>query len=101
MAGRRVRLLIALAFAAPYAAACSASPAMRAAESGDRAALGRAIAAREASGSLSNGEAASLARAVVERDLKTASPADAVARVDDVLSCARELDGALAARMQV
>jgi len=81
------------------AAACSSSVAMRAAESGDRATLCQAIAARELRGSLSNREAASLARAVATNDLKTASPMNAVARVGDVQPCARELDGALSARM--
>jgi len=80
-------------------AACSASPAMRAAENGDRASLRAMIAARESRGSLSNREAASLARAVAERELKTTSPGDGVARVRDALPCARELDGALSARM--
>jgi HEAT repeat protein len=80
-------------------AACSASPAMRAAQSGDRAALRQAIAARAAQGSLSNGEAASLARAVAAHDLETASRDDAIVRVRDVLACARELDGALSSRM--
>jgi len=82
------------------AAGCS-SPALRAAEAGDRATLRQAIAAREVRGSLSNGEAASLARAVAEQDLKTASPEQAVLRVRDVLPCARELDGALATRMTI
>jgi hypothetical protein len=82
-------------------AACASSPAMRAAESGDHATLCQAIAAREARGSLSNREAASLARSVAAHDLETASPADAVARVDDVLPCARELDGALSTRMAI
>jgi hypothetical protein len=81
------------------AAACSSSPALRAAEDGDRAALGKAIAAHQAHGNLSNHEAASLARAVAERDLKTATPAEAILRVRDVLPCARELDAALSARM--
>jgi hypothetical protein len=81
------------------ATACGSSPAMNAAEAGDRATLRQTIAAREARGSLSNGEAASLARAVAAHDLKTASPADAAARVADLLACARELDGALSDRM--
>jgi hypothetical protein len=79
--------------------ACSSSPAMRAAERGDRAVLRQAIAARAAHGSLTNGEAASLARAVAAHDLETASRDDAIARVRDVLPCARELDGALSSRM--
>ena len=82
-----------------WVVACSSSPAIRAAESGDRAVLRQAIAARGARGSLSNGEAASLARAVAAHDLETASPDDAIARVRDVLPCARELDGALSSRM--
>jgi hypothetical protein len=72
---------------------------MRAAERGDRAALQTAIAAREKAGNLSNGDAACLAKAVAERELRAASGADAVDRVRDARPCARELDGALAARM--
>jgi hypothetical protein len=78
---------------------CSASPAMRAADRGDRAALRDAISAREVVGTLSDREAASLARVVARRDLATATPAEAIDRVRDALPCARELDGALARRM--
>jgi hypothetical protein len=78
--------------------ACATSPALRAAESGDRSALAGAVAARERAGNLSNGEAATLASAVAEREVRSASGPDAVERVRDVRPCAHELDGALAAR---
>jgi hypothetical protein len=74
---------------------------MRAAQRGDRAALQDAIASRESAGTLSNGDAASLAREVAGRELRSAPPAEASARVRDALACARELDDALADRMRV
>lgn len=80
-------------------AACAASPADRAVERGDFAALRLTLAEREARGGLSDGEAARLARAVAGRDLRTASGAEAVALVRDARPCARELDNALADRM--
>jgi hypothetical protein len=81
-------------------AACSGSPAMRAAQRGDGPALDRAIAARQARGDLSNDEAASLARAVADRDVRTAAVQDAGDRVRDARPCAHELDDALAFRMR-
>jgi HEAT repeat protein len=77
---------------------CAASPAMRAAEAGDRLALATAVGERERAGDLSNGDSASLARAVAEHELQGAAGAEGVDRVRDVRPCARELDGALAAR---
>ncbi len=82
-------------------AACAPPPAMRAAESGDRAALRAAIVARQSAGSLSNREAASIAKEVAGRDLLSAPPAEASDRVRDALPCAHELDDALAGRMRV
>jgi hypothetical protein len=78
--------------------ACATSPALRAAESGDRSALASAVAGRERIGNLSNGEAATLAGVVAEREVRSASGPDAVDRVRDVRPCAHELDAALAAR---
>jgi hypothetical protein len=83
----------------PALGGCAASPAQRAAERGDRAALHAAIAAREKTGDLSNGDAADLARAVAERDVREATGANAIDRVRDARACAHELDGALSARM--
>jgi HEAT repeat protein len=77
---------------------CAASPALRAAEAGDRPALASAVGERERAGDLSNGDAASLARAVAEHELRGASGAEGVDRVRDVRPCARELDRALASR---
>ncbi len=79
--------------------ACASSPAMRAADSGDRVALGGAVAEREKVGTLLNPEAASLATAVASRDLRAAKGADAVALVEDVRPCARELREPLEDRM--
>lgn len=79
--------------------ACASSRAMQAADSGDRVALEGAVAAREKRGDLLNGEAASLAAAVASRDLRAAKGADAVALVEDVRSCARELRDPLEDRM--
>jgi hypothetical protein len=80
---------------------CGGSPALRAAERGDRNALQQALTVRQTAGNLSNGEAASIAAQVARRELLDASPADAPERVRDVLPCARELDDALAERMRV
>jgi HEAT repeat protein len=79
--------------------ACAASPAMRAAERGDRDALANAIGARERAGDLSTSEAAGLARIVADRELRGATGTDPVVRVKTAAPCARELDDALAARM--
>ena len=76
---------------------CASTPAMHAAERGDRAALASAVFAAERTGELSNREAAGLARAVADREIRTAGP-QAVERVHDVAACGRELDGTLAAR---
>ena len=83
------------------AGGCGGSPALRAAERGDRSALQQALAAQQTAGTLSNGEAASIAARVARRELLDALPADAPERVRDVLPCARELDDALAERMRV
>jgi HEAT repeat protein len=82
-----------------WATACESSPAMRAAETGDRVGLKSAVEQRERSATLSNREAAALAQAVADRDVRGASGPDAVDRVHDAWSCAHELDGAFAARM--
>jgi HEAT repeat protein len=79
--------------------ACASSPAMRAAERGDREGLKIAVDRREKAASLSNHEAASLALVVASREVRSATGADAVERVHDAWSCAHELDGALAERM--
>ena len=78
---------------------CASSPAMRAAETGDHAALGGAVAEREKRGTLSNGEAASLARTVAGRELRGAKGEGALALIEDVRSCARELHAPLEDRM--
>jgi hypothetical protein len=84
---------------AALAVACAGSPAMNAAERGDRPALNAAIAARQALGNLSNGEAESLAKAVAEREVRTAPVEEAGDRIRDAAPCAHELDDALAYRM--
>jgi hypothetical protein len=82
------------------AASCARSPAMQAAESGDRAALKAAVEQQERALTISNGEAASLAFEVADRELRATSGPEAAQRVRDAWSCAHELDGALAARMK-
>jgi HEAT repeat protein len=81
--------------------ACSPSPAMRAAERGDRVTLREVLERREKSGRVSNDEAASLATTVAARDLRAALGPDAVLRVREVRPCARELDDVLAERARV
>jgi HEAT repeat protein len=92
-----MRALVALVLSL---AGCSSSPAMLAAARGDRAALAADVSAREKVGDVSTPEAVELARAVASREIRTASPADAVDRIRDAWPCARELDDALAARME-
>jgi HEAT repeat protein len=75
--------------------ACGSSPAMRAAERGDRVALG--VAAHD----LTNHQVASLALVVADRELRAAPAPEAAARIRDAWACAHELDGALAERMKV
>jgi TonB family protein len=84
--------------AAMVVAGCGASPAMRAANAGDRASLRGAIGVRERTGDLSNAEAADLAKAVASHELRSAPAASALDRVHDVRPCARELDDSLADR---
>jgi len=79
---------------------CASSPAMRAAETGDRAALKSAVEQREKTASLSNREAAALALTVADREVRGATGPDALERVRDSRSCAHELDAALAERMR-
>src|ERR1700722_4224032 len=81
-------------------AACAPSPAMRAAERGDREALKSAVDQRERAATLTNHEAESLALAVADREVRSATGPDAAERVHDAWSCAHELDGALADRMK-
>ena len=84
---------------ASVSASC-ASPAMKAAEHGDRAALLVAISAGHRRGSLSNRESAAIARAVAEQELRTGPPTEALSRVREARPCAYELDDALADRMR-
>jgi HEAT repeat protein len=93
---RRV-LVVLLALAAP---ACGSSPALSAAQGGDFGRLRQEIAARESQGNLSNDEAAAIAHAVAERALREAHGDAAIARIHEARSCAHELDGVLADRMQ-
>ena len=81
-------------------ASCASSPALRAAEGGDFASLQKDVAAEEKVGKLSNGEAAELARAVGEWEITKAPAAEQLARVRELRACARDLDGALARRME-
>ncbi|HEY8041439.1 MAG TPA: HEAT repeat domain-containing protein [Polyangiaceae bacterium] len=94
---KRAPVLFTLGFLG--AAGCAGSPAMHAAESGDRAGLASAVAAHEKVGDLSNAQAAGLARAVADRELREAQGKDALDRIRDARPCAHELDEALATRM--
>ena len=87
--------------AGAMALGCGGSPAMRAAERGDWAALRTEIAALHRVGKLTNADANDLARAVAKREIFASPPKQAVARVGDVAGCARELDGVLGSRMDV
>ncbi len=80
---------------------CGRTPEMRAASVGDAATLSRIIADKEKAGTLTNRAAAELARAVADREVRTSSGPEAVAIVEDVRSCARDLDDAMIARMSV
>lgn len=75
--------------------ACGSSPAMRAAERGDRAGLG--VAAHD----LTSHQVAALALVVADRELRAAPAVEAAGRVRAAWACAHELDEALAERMKV
>ncbi|HEY3820857.1 MAG TPA: HEAT repeat domain-containing protein [Polyangiaceae bacterium] len=94
------RPLLLLGTFAAWLLACAPSPAMRAAETGDRAGLKSAVAERETSATLSNRDAAALALTVASREVRDATGPDAAARVRDAWPCAHELDDALASRMK-
>jgi hypothetical protein len=81
------------------ATGCAGSPAMRAAESGDRAQLRAHLLEKEKAGTMSNGEAESLARAVARHELEQARGLPGLDRVRDLEACGGELDGAFAGRM--
>jgi len=91
---------LALAASLLGAVGCASSPAMRAAERGDEATLRDLLEKQERAGTLSNGEATSLAGAIAARDVRLASSAEAVLRVRELQSCARELDDVLSDRMR-
>ena len=91
----------AAAFAAvAVAAGCAATPGIRAAESGDFAALRAEIGAGEKAGTLSLGDARAMARAIASRELSVALPEAAFARVREVRACALDVDDALRQRMK-
>jgi HEAT repeats len=79
-------------------AGCAASPAMRAARSGDLGRLKAAIASERARGSLDRERVADLAREVGERELLSARGADAIARIEDARSCTHPFAETLEAR---
>jgi len=98
----RVGLAAALVFPGVGCASTPVRDALRAARTGDRAALAPAIAAADARGRLTLGEASDLARAVVRREIESASDVVyAVARIRDVRACAFQVDDVLEARMGV
>jgi hypothetical protein len=82
-------------------AACRSTPGLRAAESGDRAALASAVAPHQRRGDLSEAQAQALARAVAGREVRAACGAEAMERIRDAWACAHELDDALADRMRI
>ena len=77
---------------------CAASPALRAAESGDRAALAREIETAGKQGRIDDGEARAIARAVAEHEIRSAKGDDGQKALDAWSRCARSLDGALEGR---
>ncbi|HEY1693212.1 MAG TPA: HEAT repeat domain-containing protein [Polyangiaceae bacterium] len=86
--------------AAASGASCASSPAMHAAESGDRLALKAAVDADQKAGDLSTGDAASLAKTVASREVVEARGEEGIQRVHDAWPCAHELDDALDERMK-
>ncbi|HEX3345776.1 MAG TPA: hypothetical protein VHS09_14430, partial [Polyangiaceae bacterium] len=63
-----------------WAGACASSPAMRAAESGDRSALKSAVDSAERAATLTNHDAAALARTVARREVREATGPAAIER---------------------
>jgi len=86
-----------LALSVALGTGCAPTAMMHAAKDGDRAALGRAIAAAETGGHLGIGTAAGLARAVVARELSAREePAYTLERLHDVRACALDVNDVLA-----
>lgn len=81
-------------------AACRTAVGLDAATAGNLATLKSAVVQHQKLGDLTNKDAASIALAAADRELRSATTADAVARVRDAWPCAHELDDALALRME-
>lgn len=90
----------AIALGLLFATACGGSPALRAAERSDYAALRAELVSRVKSGRISTRDAADVARVVATQEVTRAKPPDAVARVREVRACAADVDDALAERMK-
>jgi len=78
--------------------ACSSSPALRAARSGNHQDLKAAIARDRAEGRLDSGRVRDIAFEVGAREIRTAAPADAPLLIDEARACTRPLMGPLEER---
>jgi hypothetical protein len=79
---------------------CSSSPALRAAESHDLAALAREIAAESKQGGPRASEARAIAKAVAAHAIRNAKGEAGIKTIDAFARCARALDGPIAERAQ-
>jgi hypothetical protein len=87
--------VLSVAVAALASAGCAASPFVRAAEQGKYEGLKASLAADVEQGRIGIGEAARFARAVASGEVERAKGEDGAQRIRELLSCAREVDGAL------
>ena len=79
---------------------CASSPALRAAESHDLAALAREIAAESKSGGPRSGDARAIAKAVATHAIHNAKGEAGIKTIDAFARCSRALDDAFAERAQ-
>jgi len=77
---------------------CAASPALRAAEAHDLAALARAVAAESERGELDAGDARDIAKAIAKHEVENAKGDDGARAIEAFGRCTRANDGAFEAR---
>ena len=79
---------------------CGSSPALRAAEAHDLAALARELAAQSKAGGVDDGDARAIAKAVAAHEIRNAKGDAGAKTIDAFARCSRAVDGALAARSE-
>ncbi|HMI85884.1 MAG TPA: hypothetical protein VK550_17425 [Polyangiaceae bacterium] len=97
--GTRVRTLLwSAGLAALFGVGCAAPMSVKAAAGGDLIGLKAAMAQERASGKLDRKRVSEVARAVAEREIRQATGAEALARIDEARACWRPLSDSLEER---